>query len=264
MGIFPRANQKPTNTGANGKGSGAPARIIKNPTDRPGDPRSELAGGTADQLVALGQDTEVVEHLGFSHERHPLAHRAPRIPRPLRPEPLGQATPAVAKIHWVLPGGRWRPVWSQRSRFPRPIPGTDRPRGQIPMVRHCPSHGRCSASPPDPALAAPASRVDAGPSGRGSGTDTGGRRHTDGPAAAPAWRTIAWVPPPDPPIILAVPAIRLPMYVIRPGPLIWEAAAAACSVAAGTWRSAIGRANDPRNRNATAKNSVVMSPLTEP
>ena len=50
-----------------------------------GDPRRELAGGAADQLVALGQDTEVVEHLGFSHggtasrasDRRSLAHSTP-------------------------------------------------------------------------------------------------------------------------------------------------------------------------------------------
>ena len=73
---------------------------------RTGDPRSELACGTADQFIPLGQDTEVVEHFGFSHERHPLPHLAPRISRPLRPVPLGRATPVVPKLRLVLAAGR--------------------------------------------------------------------------------------------------------------------------------------------------------------
>ena len=170
----------------------------------------------------------------------------------------------MAAIRRAPPGAGGGLAWSRDSRYQRPIPETQRPRGQIPMAQNCRSPDPRSPWPPAPAFAVPAAASTplraaeaAAPAPTDAATPTG-------PAAAPAWRTIAFWPPPDPPIILTVPAIRLPIYVIRPGPLICEAAAAACSVAAGTCLSAIGKANDPSNRNATAKNSVVMSPLIEP
>ena len=99
-GTFPRANQNPSSDGEERHRLGHTGHDHEEAGGRPGDGRGEVSGGPADQLVAPGQDAEVVESLCVGEE--PVSHRT--LPthharRPtVRPYPGGR-------------GGVRRPAW---------------------------------------------------------------------------------------------------------------------------------------------------------